>query len=788
MDASASREHVAVIVVHGVADQPPGETAGAVSRQLACLSGACVTAHECTIEVRPIDAAVPYPEVDDDSRLGRTRKALAQSLRSDFLAQPPRAPEPPARKVTALDPGARFTDYLFWKARYGTSDPSPPAQPYPHQAAYFEVRGRAVPIDVFEMYWADLSRLSGAAPRILTELFTLLFNLSRLGAQTVALAAALDRGNRALRWLDKAQRAADWLYSRIFAIVVLQLLVCAVMVLAASLAPQRLRLLAVVLMLGAVLFVALLHTLRKRSPDVAPLTAIALLTEGLLVYALIPPFALGVVLVVLWMVCVVAVQERLFSYWERRFRGVYGWGLAAALATLAAGTWGVLEHGDPVTSAAWTAGALRAVDVWLYVTVGFWFAMLPAVTCMVVCGSWATATAPPHAKETVRNTVGTGRLGLLLSLGAFIAFAQTLWALMHDRLVASVTDVGYRALLTAEAESAKLFLVDRYENATVSFSLIAMCVGLVVAQLAITLLPSIVVELRIVRADAPRRLRRWLTKGYALFDCALGPWAYAFVAVVAVGVVLTTMRVWYRLPGAALPGGAGRIYDALQELSAAGLAWVVFPLVGAATGLIAIGGLAFAWLQRLRAPVDVALDVDNHFREFPRRAIPRVRIFERYAALLDHVLARGYGRIVIVAHSQGTVITAELLRYLQQRAGLAGAAADPVATLAQRVSAAGIALFTLGSPLRQLYARRFPCMYGWMAAPTPRNGTGPRAADLGVAEWVNRWGAADYVGRWLWQPRGPQRDADRCTGADAHTHYFETDQVDVLDVLARLTR
>jgi hypothetical protein len=35
--------------------------------------------------------------------------------------------------------------------------------------------------DVFEMYWADLSRLGGGATRILTELFTLLFHLSKLG-------------------------------------------------------------------------------------------------------------------------------------------------------------------------------------------------------------------------------------------------------------------------------------------------------------------------------------------------------------------------------------------------------------------------------------------------------------------------------------------------------------------------------------------------------------------------------------------------------------------------------
>ena len=85
------------------------------------------------------------------------------------------------------------------------------------------------------------------------------------------------------------------------------------------------------------------------------------------------------------------------------------------------------------------------------------------------------------------------------------------------------------------------------------------------------------------------------------------------------------------------------------------------------------------YLPALRGPLDIALDVDNHFREFPRTSIPRARIFSRYAALLRHVADGGYDRIVIVAHSQGSVISAELLRYLSSdgshRAGRRRAAA-----------------------------------------------------------------------------------------------------------------
>ena len=34
------------------------------------------------------------------------------------------------------------------------------------------------------------------------------------------------------------------------------------------------------------------------------------------------------------------------------------------------------------------------------------------------------------------------------------------------------------------------------------------------------------------------------------------------------------------------------------------------------------------------ALVDIALDVDNYFREFPRRHIPRARMFSRFHALV----------------------------------------------------------------------------------------------------------------------------------------------------------
>ena len=267
---------------------------------------------------------------------------------------------------------------------------------------------------------------------------------------------------------------------------------------------------------------------------------------------------------------------------------------------------------------------------------------------------------------------------------------------------------------------------------------------------------------------------------------------------------------------------------------------MTFAIAGTTAGLLALGKVAIKKLQGLRAPLDAVLDVDNHFREFPRHRISRVNIVERYVALLDHLRQQGFERVVFVAHSQGTVITAELLRYLQQWHLLGGpvapAAGPPSAsspatttglgTAAPQVSMPALrrwldavqpSLLTMGSPLRQLYGLRFPALYAWPVADVQDPGhpgwTGPRPSELGLRHWSNLWGSGDYVGRWLWAAPGPRtpaplevddmrysavvhrgRDAqgatwrDACLGADAHTHYFDVDKADVRCELLALVR
>jgi hypothetical protein len=179
-----------------------------------------------------------------------------------------------------------------------------------------------------------------------------------------------------------------------------------------------------------------------------------------------------------------------------------------------------------------------------------------------------------------------------------------------------------------------------------------------------------------------------------------------------------------------------------------------------------------------------------------------------------------------------------LLRYLSSEQFAAGAAGgtlsrdQPDGTGASRALRLGgqglpeIALLTLGCPLRQLYAARFPTLYRWVLERRGRV-TGPLASDIGVSRWINAYCSGDYVGRWLWsasaepakgdslgrpmtdsvdpkafgrslaydglspldhavEPFKSEKEIELCLGFGAHTHYFEPGMQEVAWIVDHL--
>ena len=237
--------------------------------------------------------------------------------------------------------------------------------------------------------------------------------------------------------------------------------------------------------------------------------------------------------------------------------------------------------------------------------------------------------------------------------------------------------------------------------------------------------------------------------------------------------------------------------------------------------------------------LDAILDVDNYLRAFPIDDTPRARIAERCVSLLRYVAARRddqggpyYSKVVFVAHSLGSMVTTDLLRYLERSATdreedtdlLRYAFREQKKPLKAGEQKLPIYVFSMGSPLRQLLNRFFPHLYWWVSdvpdnslsavgapvhSPIPAIGEKslPRADEMNVTLWTNTYRSGDYIGRSLWvgqwlarnQSSRPSEPPDiasddnvppsrreACIGLGAHTHYWDRSAHDVATTLDEL--
>jgi hypothetical protein len=265
------------------------------------------------------------------------------------------------------------------------------------------------------------------------------------------------------------------------------------------------------------------------------------------------------------------------------------------------------------------------------------------------------------------------------------------------------------------------------------------------------------------------------------------------------------------------------------------------PLIKGTGTIVVISAAAVAagLLKYGSTILDTILDVDNYLRISPKEETPRACIAERCTSLLRYIAAplhdRGYDRLIIVGHSLGSLVTADLLRFLKtsyhpRKNGKRPHACDPTLNAyGFNGSEPSIPIYflSMGNPLRQLLNRFFPHLYAWVArqpdnsspvteltdaGDTPMAqipaGSLPNPRSMCVKGWLNAYRSGDYVGRFLWLgpwlarnqdancggdvfvgkggDGGPATRAEMCIGIGAHTHYWDRTAPDIAAVLETL--
>jgi hypothetical protein len=814
----STTDRVAVVVVHGIADQRPGQTVREVARLL-CHGGngeppyVQGEVHEVLVPVEKLEPGEGAPqEAAAPARRGR-RKADAARRKpgtpSGFYqvqqrsvaaeAEPKESETEPKRDLKEKDLGIALNDYLLGRLDLPEGDAL-----YESTRVTLRRRDDDRALDVYEMYWADLSRLSAGGLNALLSLYQLFFHLSTLAADVVDQVSLSEKGGTAWRLLQRFHAWMAWLLkgpSALLQLAMLLMVAHGAMALAAG--ELQGQLLAAAFGLGSIVLlgVAALGWLRgapgpgRWAKLVFPLAA-AIASLATALYALnveaVPPllyFGAGALAVLL-----------LGAYLVERYsgvtQGVRVLGHLIILATVAAlCVDAVLALPIRTTQTEWMITASMHVGEWQLAAVLLVWGVFVAIQILsVLLGLWLGRGADAAAKASLH----TARLAVIGSSGLFAVLSLVLWSVVTFVAGRALAQIFYLPIIfSGTYRSAGNFLQDRVQDLGGFFTPLVLGFGLLVAAALLVVLPSLMEEISpTANVDA-----KGVRKGALEWTQRLGSWlgggirflGTAFKFLVPLGAILAgAIYIAFVLQQFAFKTGVGaEIADLLvgtlelfkgETLVAAGK-W----LAGGALTIAALGSRFTETFGRLRVAIDAVLDIDNYFGDPPNRQPPRGRIYSRYASLLAFLRDAGYARIVIVAHSQGTVISADLLRYLHAQ----GRLEDLVGELP-------LALVTVGSPLRDLYAERFPLLYQWMGSREAGFAqAGPAGADLGVTEWVNACRSGDYVGRFIWTPDGEgapfgvtvvgadgrveaSRAGDRaefCLGAGGHTHYFSNDAV-----------
>ncbi len=689
-----------------------------------------------------------------------------------------------AERRTTEDLGVTLTDYLL--SRY---------QPDERDALYESTRisllrkKDALPVDLYELYWADYSRLKPGGIRALSASYQLFFHLSTLARDVVDQVALATEGGRALRVLQWLHAWSAWLLKGPAALVQLMMLLL-VGFGAAAFVPEEQMMFALALVsgvaalaLGASIPVVCVRRdgVAARLRAVVPWVFGSLVCAGIAVAAVVRyDYGMEIYFCSAGLLAVVTGAMLLKRYSET-VRGVrlVGYFALLALVVLLA-IIGVNTREGMSGPYEWMlTAALNAGECLLAALLSVW-AVLAVVQVAALLLGFALAS---KGEPAVAASLATARIGMVVSTALFTLLSLVLWSVIAYVAGLTIEDLLFTPVLFGSLYvSAANFFDSQVTDVGKLFTPLMGLVGVIGAMALIALAPSLREELSpgvdAQSASWTARLGAWWTGGRRALGYIFG----GLVPLLAIiGALVYLLFIEQKLFG--IESALNWFGESHGEVLVKVGRW----LAGGAVTITALGARFTETFGKLRVALDAALDVDNYFHDPANRLPPRARIFSRYASLLAEICKRGYTRVVIVSHSQGTVISADLLRYL-----------GVTRRLDEFAGQTPLSLVTVGSPLRDLYAAMFPFLYRWMG-PQPASfaDSAPEPSEVHVGQWVNAYRAGDYVGRSIWT--SPDETAmfrvatvsadgevlastnghrtEFCLGAGAHTHYFNNDAI-----------
>ncbi|MFL6565154.1 MAG: hypothetical protein ACJ8G5_09515, partial [Burkholderiales bacterium] len=548
----STTDRVAIVVVHGIADQKPGQTVREVARLL-CLEKQGTARYEhgeiqgVLVPVQKLEpgggplaqTAAPAPMVQEAREQERARRApgtpsgfyQAHQAAVVETAAPPRLGRESETRRAGPDPedlGMALNDYLLGRLVL-------PEDEALYESTRVSLRRRTDhrALDVYEMYWADLSRLGKGGLHALSALYQLFFHLSTLAADVVDQVSLARRGGAGWRLLQRLHAWAAWLMKGPIALLQLPMLLMLAFGSAALVAPElQGQLLAAAFGVAAVVLVALagLAWLRDFSglrrwvkllvALAAALGCIGAAFVGLMAEAWVPRLyfvagALGVTLLGAYLV------ER-YSGVTQGVRVLGHLLVVASVAALCVD--GVLLFANATTQFEWmVTAALHVTEALLAGELLAWAAFVLVQIAAVLLGGWLGRGADGAAKASLH----TARLGLIGSSSLFVVLSLVLWSVVSYVAGRALEKLPYHPILFGTGyRSAEIFLEERVQTLGAFFTPLMLALLLGFAAALLVLVPSLVEE---VAPTANLEPRGGVRKGASEWARRLGNWLSAGV-------------------------------------------------------------------------------------------------------------------------------------------------------------------------------------------------------------------------------------------------------------------